>query len=196
MLTGATDGQTALGAAMGMLYLFVLGVALLAPWINQAAARLLGPVLRTVWGDSGYLAAANLRANARGTVAVLTALVLSVGLGGTVWFLQDNLERQTVVQSREGVLAQYVLTSGAGLRPPPWPRPAASPGWSPRPACAAPPSSYPTGSNRRPSPRRASTPWARTAPWTCGFAPAASTRCARAPSLSPRPARTRRLAAG
>ncbi|MFJ6683012.1 ABC transporter permease [Streptomyces werraensis] len=115
VLTGATDGQTALGAAMGMLYLFVLGVALLAPWINQAAARLLGPVLRTVWGDSGYLAAANLRANARGTVAVLTALVLSVGLGGTVWFLQDNLERQTVVQSREGVLAQYVLTSGAGL---------------------------------------------------------------------------------
>ncbi|MEV6092939.1 FtsX-like permease family protein [Streptomyces cellulosae] len=115
VLTGATDGQTALGAAMGMLYLFVLGVALLAPWINQAAARLLGPVLRTVWGNSGYLAAANLRANARGMVAVLTALVLSVGLGGTVWFLQDNLERQTVVQSREGVLAQYALTSGAGL---------------------------------------------------------------------------------
>ncbi|MFE7985206.1 FtsX-like permease family protein [Streptomyces cellulosae] len=114
-LTGATDGQTALGAAMGMLYLFVLGVALLAPWINQTAARLLGPVLRAVWGDSGYLAAANLRANARGMVAVLTALVLSMGLGGTVWFLQDNLERQTVVQSREGVLAQYALTSGAGL---------------------------------------------------------------------------------
>lgn len=114
-LTGATDGQTALGAAMGMLYAFVLGVALLAPWINQAAARLLGPVLRTVWGDSGYLAAANLRANARGMVAVLTALVLSVGFGGTVWFLQDNLQRQTVVQSRDGILAQHALTGGAGL---------------------------------------------------------------------------------
>ena len=68
VLTGATDGQTALGAAMGMLYLFVLGVALLAPWINQAAARLLGPVLRTVWGNSGYLAAANLRANAHARI--------------------------------------------------------------------------------------------------------------------------------
>ncbi|WP_231157665.1 FtsX-like permease family protein [Streptomyces sp. CNZ748] len=115
VLTGAADGQTALGAAMGMLYTFVLGVALLAPWINQGAARLLGPVLRAVWGNSGYLAAANLRANARGTVAVLTALVLSVGLGGTVWFLQDNLERQTVTQSRDGTLAQYALTAGAGL---------------------------------------------------------------------------------
>ncbi|MFI8205267.1 FtsX-like permease family protein [Streptomyces sp. NPDC085937] len=115
VLTGAADGQTALGAAMGMLYAFVLGVALLAPWINQGTARLLGPVLRAVWGNSGYLAAANLRANARGMVAVLTALVLSVGLGGTVWFLQDNLERQAVAQSRAGTLAQYALTAGAGL---------------------------------------------------------------------------------
>ena len=90
-LTGVADGQTAMGAAVGMLYTFVLAIALLAPWINQAAARLLAPVLRIVWGNSGYLAAANLRANARGMVAVLTALVLSVGFGGTVWFLQDNL---------------------------------------------------------------------------------------------------------
>ena len=114
-LTGATDGETALGAAVGMLYTFVLAVALLAPWINQAAARLLGPVLRTVWGNSGYLAAANLRANARGMVAVLTALVLSVGFGGSVWFLQDNLQRQTVVQSHDGILAQQALIGGAGL---------------------------------------------------------------------------------
>ncbi|MER6693875.1 ABC transporter permease [Streptomyces minutiscleroticus] len=114
-LTGVTDGETALGAAVSMLYTFVLAVALLAPWINQGAARLLAPVLRAVWGDSGYLAAANLRANARGMVAVLTALVLSVGFGGAVWFLQDNLERQTVAQHHDGTLAQYALTGGAGL---------------------------------------------------------------------------------
>jgi putative ABC transport system permease protein len=114
-LTGATDGTTALGAAVSMLYTFVLAVALLAPWINQAAARWLAPVLRVVWGTSGYLAAANLRANARGMVAVLSALVLSVGFGGTVWFLQDNLERQTVTQSHDGTLAQHALVSAAGL---------------------------------------------------------------------------------
>ncbi|MBF8184545.1 FtsX-like permease family protein [Nonomuraea sp. K274] len=114
-LTGSTSGETAMGAAVGMLYTFVLAVALLAPWINQAAARLLAPVLRTVWGDSGYLAAANLRANARGMVAVLTALVLSVGFGGTVWFLQDNLQRQTVIQSQDGTLAQHALVGRVGL---------------------------------------------------------------------------------
>jgi putative ABC transport system permease protein len=114
-LAGATSGTTALGAATGMLYLFVLAVALLAPWINQAAARVLTPVLQKIWGSSGYLAAANLRANARGMVAVLTALVLSVGFGGTVWFLQDNLQRQTVTQSNDGTLAQHALVGGAGL---------------------------------------------------------------------------------
>ncbi|MGW2338642.1 FtsX-like permease family protein [Streptomyces sp. NPDC001685] len=114
-LSGATGGDTALGAALGMLYTFVLAIALLAPWINQGAARLLTPVLRTVWGNSGYLAAANLRAGARGMVAVLTALVLSVGLGGTVWFLQDNLQRQTEAQSHDGTRAQHALVGTTGL---------------------------------------------------------------------------------
>ncbi|MDI9835206.1 ABC transporter permease [Streptomyces sp. KAU_LT] len=114
-LTGATGGDTALGAAIGMLYTFVLAIALLAPWINQGAARLLTPVLRTVWGNSGYLAAANLRAGARGMVAVLTALVLSIGLGGTVWFLQDNLQRQTEAQSHDGTRAQHALVGTTGL---------------------------------------------------------------------------------
>jgi putative ABC transport system permease protein len=113
--TVGTGGQVALAAAVGMLYLFVTAVGLLGPWINRYGARLLAPVLRAVWGDSGYLATANLRANARGMVTVLTALVLSVGLGGSVWFLQDNLQRQTVGQSHAGMLADRVLGSPAGL---------------------------------------------------------------------------------
>jgi putative ABC transport system permease protein len=52
---------------------------------------------------------ANLRANARGMAAVLSALVLSVGFGGSVWFLQENLQRQTVTQSRDGMLADRAL---------------------------------------------------------------------------------------
>ncbi|MGW4942019.1 FtsX-like permease family protein [Actinoplanes sp. NPDC004185] len=111
----ATNGQTAISAALGMLCLFVLAVALLGPWVNLAAARLLGPVLRRVWGASGHLAAANLRANAQGMVTVLTALVLSVGFGGSVWFLQDNLQRQAVTQSRDGMLAQDAVMSATGL---------------------------------------------------------------------------------
>ncbi|MCO8273604.1 FtsX-like permease family protein [Actinoplanes sp. TRM 88003] len=111
------SGTAALAAAVGMLYLFVLAISLLAPWVNGFAARVLAPVLRTVWGVSGELAAANLRANARGMSAVLSALVLSVGFGGSVWFLQDNLQRQTVAQSRDGMLADRVITAPEGLTP-------------------------------------------------------------------------------
>lgn len=115
MVTVGWSGPAAMAGAIGMLYLFVTAVALLAPWINRYAARLLAPILRVVWGTSGYLASANLRANARGMATVLTALVLSVGFGGSVWFLQNNLERQTVSQSREGMLAQRALVAPAGL---------------------------------------------------------------------------------
>lgn len=111
----AGGGQAALAGAISMLYLLVLAVALLAPWINGAAARLLSPLLKAVWGNSGYLATRNLAANARGMATVLTALVLSVGFGGSVWFLQDNLERQTVQQVRAGTLAQYAVVSPEGL---------------------------------------------------------------------------------
>ncbi|WP_306215087.1 FtsX-like permease family protein [Actinoplanes sp. RD1] len=114
-VTVALSGEAALAGALGMLYLFVAGIALLAPWVNEAAARLLGPLFRRVWGASGHLASANLRANARGGATVLTALVLAVGFGGSVWFLQDNIQRATVTQSRDGLLADRILTSPAGL---------------------------------------------------------------------------------
>jgi len=115
VVSAGAAGMVALTGAIGMLYLFVLAIALLAPWINRFAARLLAPVLRAVWGTSGYLATANLRANAQGMASVLTALVLSVGFGGSVWFLQNNLERHTVTESRDGMLAEYALISPAGL---------------------------------------------------------------------------------
>ncbi len=113
--TATFGGATAaLTAAVGMLYLFVVAVALLAPWINALAARLLAPALNRLWSAGGYLAAKNLRANAQGMATVLTALVLSVGFGGSVWFLQNNLERQTTTQNRDGTLADRVVEAPGG----------------------------------------------------------------------------------
>ncbi|MFG1921868.1 ABC transporter permease [Cryptosporangium sp. NPDC048952] len=113
--TLGTSGLVAVTTASGMLYLFVIAIGLLAPWINRFAARVLDPFLQVAWRSSGYLAAANLRANAKGAATVLTALVLAVGLGGSVWFLQDNLEHTTVDQRRDGTLAQHALVAPAGL---------------------------------------------------------------------------------
>ncbi|MFI5909884.1 ABC transporter permease [Dactylosporangium sp. NPDC051541] len=115
--TVAASGPAALAGATGMLYLFVAAVALLAPWINAYAAGVLAGPLRRLFGASGRLAAANLRANARGGAAVLTALVLSVGFGGSVWFVQDNLERGTLSQGEAGMRADVAVTAPAGLPP-------------------------------------------------------------------------------
>ncbi|MEV6595551.1 FtsX-like permease family protein [Actinoplanes sp. NPDC051346] len=115
VFAGGTSGSTAVNSAVGMLYLFVTAVALLAPWINRMSAWLLSPALRLLWGSSGYLAGKNLKASARGMTTVLTSLVLSVGFGGSVWFLQDNVLRQTVSQNREGTLADQTLVSPTGL---------------------------------------------------------------------------------
>ncbi|MEV0216604.1 ABC transporter permease [Micromonospora sp. NPDC050695] len=114
---GGTGPTAALAGAAGMLYLFVIAVALLAPRLNAHAARLLTPALSRSWRVSGHLAAANLRANAQGMATVLTALVLSVGFGGSVWFLQTNLERETVAQSAAGTLAERVVSAPGGLAP-------------------------------------------------------------------------------
>ncbi|TNH29684.1 FtsX-like permease family protein [Micromonospora orduensis] len=114
---GGSGATGALADAVGMLYLFVIAVALLAPRLNAYAARLLTPALSRIWPVSGYLAAANLRANAQGMATVLTALVLSIGFGGSVWFLQTNLERETVEQSRAGTVAERVLATPGGLAP-------------------------------------------------------------------------------
>lgn len=111
VLSGAT---AALTAAVGMLYLFVTAVSLLAPWINALAARLLTPALSRLWRVGGYLAAKNLQANAQGMATVLTALVLSVGFGGSVWFLQNNVEHQTTTQNRAGTLADRVVAGPGG----------------------------------------------------------------------------------
>ncbi|BBH67931.1 ABC transporter permease [Actinoplanes sp. OR16] len=116
-VTVGAGGQVALAGAIGMLYLYVMAVALLAPWINRAATRVLQPLLSRIWGAGGHLAVANLRANARGTATVLTGLVLAVGFGGSVWFVQDNLERSAVVQARDGLLAPWAVSSPAGLAP-------------------------------------------------------------------------------
>ncbi|MBT8227373.1 MAG: FtsX-like permease family protein [Dactylosporangium sp.] len=117
-LARAVRGDAAVGGALGLLFTLTIAVALLAPWINRVAAWVCAGPLTAGWKASGYLAVANLRSNARRMAPVLTSLVLAVALGGSVWFLQTNLERETTGQNRRGTLAEHVLVdSGLGLSP-------------------------------------------------------------------------------
>ena len=117
LVARTVGGEAAIGAALGMLFTLLLAVSLLAPWVNRALAAVLRVPFETLGAAPGHLAAANLRANARRTASVLTSLVLAVGFGGSLWFVQSSLERETRAQHREGTLADRAVLADGGLPP-------------------------------------------------------------------------------
>ena len=107
----------AAGTALGVVATFVIAVALLAPWLTRIVSAMAGVVLRRL-GLTGRLAAANLAASARALSPVVTALVLAVALGGSMWFLQTSIQHAAANQARAGLVAdQVITTSGPGLPP-------------------------------------------------------------------------------
>jgi putative ABC transport system permease protein len=107
--------SAAAGTAIGLVATLVIAVALLAPWLTRIAAAVCAAGLRRL-GASGRLAAANLAASARRLSPVVSALVLAVALGGSLWFLQTSIQHATLQQSRAGLRASQVIsTTGAGL---------------------------------------------------------------------------------
>ena len=105
----------AAGTAIGLVADLVIAVALLSPWLTRIAVALCAVGLRRL-GVPGRLAAANLATSARRLSTVVSALVLAVALGGSLWFLQTSIQHATMQQSRAGLLADQVIsTTGAGL---------------------------------------------------------------------------------
>jgi putative ABC transport system permease protein len=107
--------SAAAGTAIGLVAALVLAMALLAPWLTRITVAACAAGLRRL-GVSGRLAAANLAASARRLSPVVSALVLAVALGGSLWFLQTSIQHAAAQQSRAGLLADQVIsTTGAGL---------------------------------------------------------------------------------
>jgi putative ABC transport system permease protein len=114
-VAGHLTASAAAGTAIGLVATLVIAVALLAPWLTRITAAVCAAGLRRL-GAPGRLAAANLAASARGLSPVVSALVLAVALGGSLWFLQTSIAHATLQQSRAGLRAsQVITTAGAGL---------------------------------------------------------------------------------
>ncbi len=108
-------GDNAAGIAVGIVFALVTAVALLAGWLIRGVAAVAGLALRHV-GVTGRLAVANASASARRLSPVVASLVLAVGLGGSMWFLQTSIEHRAAQQNHAGLLADHVVTpAGAGL---------------------------------------------------------------------------------
>jgi putative ABC transport system permease protein len=108
-------GDDAASVALGVVATLVTAVWLLAPWLNRLVAAIAGVGMRGL-GVTGRLAAANSAASARRLAPVLTSLVLAVGFGGSMMFMQTSIKHRAIEQSHAGLRADYVVVpSGAGL---------------------------------------------------------------------------------
>jgi len=108
-------GDDAASVALGVVFSFMVAVALLGPVVAWLAAIVLGLPLRA-GGAPGALAAANTRANARRLASAITPIVLVTAFCGTLLCMQGTLTHTARQQIRDGVVADQVVGSGgAGL---------------------------------------------------------------------------------
>jgi putative ABC transport system permease protein len=115
VLAAHLSAAAAAGVGVAVVFTLVLAVTLLAPLIITAVVGVLGLALTRV-GVTGRLAAANVAASARRLSTVLSAVVLAVGLGGSLTFLQSSITHVAAGQARAGLVADHVVVpGGAGL---------------------------------------------------------------------------------
>jgi putative ABC transport system permease protein len=112
-VSSAATGDNAAGVSVGTVFTLVLAVGLLSPVLIRIAAAVFGVIVRPL-GVASQLAAANTAASARRLASVLGALVLAVGLGGSLWFVQTSEEHVAARQINAGLLADYVVTTPGG----------------------------------------------------------------------------------
>ncbi|MDN3354220.1 ABC transporter permease [Actinomadura sp. DC4] len=111
IVSASVSGDSAAGVSVATVFTMVVAVALLSPLLIRVAAATFGRALRLA-GVTGRLAAANTATSARRLSAVVSSLVLAVALGGSLWFVQTSELHVAARQSRAGVLAGHVVTSG------------------------------------------------------------------------------------
>jgi len=118
LLPAVVPGQAALAGAGGAAVLLMISVGLLGPRLVSGAVAAFGGPLRRSGSPALFLAAANTRGNARRLAAAITPLALAIAIGSVQIFVQTTVAAEAATQSREGVVADFLVTgTGSGLSP-------------------------------------------------------------------------------
>ncbi|ONI88318.1 hypothetical protein ALI144C_07500 [Actinosynnema sp. ALI-1.44] len=108
----SATGDGAPAVSLGLLFALILTVVVLSPLLVRVAAAVLGMVISRFSPGSGYLAAANSRANARRLAPAVSTMVLAVGFACTEIFLQTTLLYAAATQAAGGSVADHVVVGG------------------------------------------------------------------------------------
>jgi putative ABC transport system permease protein len=110
-------GDTVAAISVATVSALVSGVGLLGPLLVRVLSAVVG-VLFPRCGVVGRLAAANVSSSSYRLAGVMTALVLVVALGGSLWFVQSSEQHVANQQASAGLLASdVVVPAGPGLSP-------------------------------------------------------------------------------
>ncbi|SDU36903.1 putative ABC transport system permease protein [Jiangella alkaliphila] len=113
VMSGPLTSSTA-GPAV---FLWAIGLALLAPVLTRAMTALLQWPVRAVAGVSGHLAVLNARGRTARTAAVVTPIIMLTGIATGTLYLQateDAVNRETFTR---GLVADAVVTSSVSAEP-------------------------------------------------------------------------------
>ncbi|HEU5265610.1 MAG TPA: FtsX-like permease family protein, partial [Jatrophihabitans sp.] len=117
VVSAHVGGDSAAGISVATVFTLTVAVALLSPVLIRVAVATFGRLL-LLFGVTGRLAVATTGTSARRLSGVLSALVLAVALGGSLWFVQTSVEHVAAGQAGAGLRADHVVTPAApGLQP-------------------------------------------------------------------------------
>ena len=114
----AVPGLGGLAAAAGSVLLLIIAAGVLGLWIVAGILKAVQPLLRNSPSASLVLAEANASAFPRRLAAGIVPLALAVALGSVQLFMPATVESEAVRQSRDGMVAQYLVSApGSGISP-------------------------------------------------------------------------------
>ncbi|MGK5496618.1 ABC transporter permease [Streptomyces sp. URMC 125] len=104
------------GAGSGGL-IMVIAILVLAPPVVGRMTRVLARPFQRRFGNLGYLAVANTRADSRRLAAGIGPLILAIGFASVQLFIPTTTSRAAEQQAAQGVVADYTLNGAAGGLP-------------------------------------------------------------------------------
>ena len=118
LLPVAIPGTGGLAIAASSVLLLIIGAGMLGPWIVAGVLRLARPLLGRSPSASLALAEANASAFPRRLASGIIPLALAIALGSVQLFMPTTVETEAGRQSRDGMVADYVVSAPAsGVSP-------------------------------------------------------------------------------
>ncbi|MFZ3416317.1 FtsX-like permease family protein [Arthrobacter sp. 3Tela_A] len=115
LLPAAVPGSAGLAAAASSILLLVIGAGVLGPWIVTGSLKLMAPLLRRSTSASLVLAGAGADAFPRRLAAGIVPLALALALGSVQFFMPATVDSEAQRQSRDGVVAGYLVSAPGGI---------------------------------------------------------------------------------